>query len=239
MKLINFLNLPVVSLTPQELPGQLHQWMEQGTWLVTLNAEMMLRAHRDPAYAQLLRQADVLLPDGFGLMLWSRGLISDRFPGVELSESVLTHAQAEQKKITCLVAKNGLSSVQQVQQAILTRWPKLQLTCLEVDPAQAPYAIPPSDVVLVNFGVPRQDEWLSWLKEQSLFKLGIGVGGTFDYWTTHAKRAPLFLRRLGLESLWRLVRQPKRIVRIWNAVAVFSWVALWNKPQVASPTQDW
>lgn len=238
MKLINFLDLPVVSLTPQELPGQLRQWMEQGTWLVTLNAEMMLRAHRDPEYAQLLRQADVLLPDGFGLVLWSRGLISDRFPGVELSESVLAQAQSEHQTVTCLVAKNGLSSAQQVQQAIRTRWPKLELTCLEVDPNQAPYAIPSSDVVLVNFGVPRQDVWLNWLKDQSLFKLGIGVGGTFDYWTRHTKRAPLFLRRLGLESLGRLMRQPWRIIRIWNALVVFSWVALWNKPRVASSTQD-
>lgn len=238
MKLINFLQLPVVSLTPEELPAKLKQWMEQRVWLVTLNAEMMLKAHRDPSYAQLLRQADVLLPDGFGLVLWSRGLISHRFPGVELSESVLTEAQVEHKNVTCLVTKNGLSSAQQVEQAIRSRWPKLQLTCLEVNPNQAPYAIPSSDVVLVNFGVPRQDVWLNWLKDQSLFKLGIGVGGTFDYWTTRATRAPAFLRRLGLESLWRLVRQPRRAVRIWNALVVFSWVALWNKPRVASTSQD-
>lgn len=238
MKFINFFNLPVVSLTPEELSGQLRQWMEQRTWLVTLNAEMMLRAHRDPAYVELLCKADVLLPDGFGLVLWSRGLISDRFPGVELSESVLTQAQAEQKTVTCLVAKNGLSSAQQVQEAIRTRWPKLRLTCLEVDPLQAPFSIPFSDVVLVNFGVPRQDVWLDWLKEQSLYTLGIGVGGTFDYWTAHVKRAPYWLRSLGLESLGRFIRQPWRIVRIWNALVVFSWIALWNKPRVASTTQD-
>lgn len=238
MKFINFLNLPVVSLTPEELPGQLKQWMEQGIWLVTLNAEMMLRAHRDPAYAQLLRQADVLLPDGFGLVLWSRGLISNRFPGVELSESVLTQAQATHQTVTCLVAKTGLSSASQVQQAIQARWPTLRLTCLEVDPGQTPHAIPSSDVVLVNFGVPQQDVWLSWLKEQALFKLGIGVGGTFDYWTAQAKRAPSWLRRLGLESIGRLIRQPWRIIRIWNALVVFSWVALWNPPRVASPEQD-
>lgn len=230
MQLINFLNLPVVSLTPQELPGQLSQWMEQGTWLVTLNAEMMLRAHRDPAYAQLLRQADVLLPDGFGLVLWSRGLISDRFPGVELSESVLTQAQATHQTVTCLVAKNGLSSASQVQQAIQTRWPTLQLTCLEVDPTQEPHALPSSDVVLVNFGVPRQDVWLHWLKQQSLFKLGIGVGGTFDFWVGKRKRAPRWLRLLGMEWLWRLITQPWRTVRVWNALVVFSWHAFWNPP---------
>lgn len=235
MKLVNFLQLPVVSLTPAELPQLLRHWMEQGTWLVTLNAEMMLRAHRDPTYAQLLRQADVLLPDGFGLVLWSRGLISDRFPGVELSQSVLTQAQAEHQTVTCLVAKNGLSSAQQVQQAIQTRWPKLQLTCLEVDPAQEPYAIPFSDVVLVNFGAPRQDVWLHWLKQQSLFKLGIGVGGTFDFWVGKRKRAPRWLRLLGMEWLWRLITQPWRTVRVWNALVVFSWHALWNPP-VASAT---
>jgi N-acetylglucosaminyldiphosphoundecaprenol N-acetyl-beta-D-mannosaminyltransferase len=163
-------------------------------------------------------------------VLWSGGLISNRFPGVELSGSVLTQAQTDQKSVLCLVANKGLSSAQQVQGAIQQRWPKLNLTCLDVNPNSPPQLTRGADVVLVNFGAPAQDEWLAWIKQHIGFKLGIGVGGTFDFWTGKRKRAPRWLRAMGMEWLWRLVTQPWRTVRVWNALVVFSWHALWNRP---------
>lgn len=235
MDRVNFLDLPLVSTTPQELPGLLGQWMEQGTWVVTVNAEMLLRAKRDPDYAQLLQQADVLLPDGFGLVLWSRGLISYRFPGVDLTAQVLDHAEQQGLRVVCLVSAHGLSTAAEVQAAAQTRWPKLLLTAVECDPALSPdqyqAALKDVQVALVNFGVPEQDEWLARIKKElPSMKIGIGVGGTFDYWTGERRRAPKVLRSLGLEWLWRLITQPWRTIRIWNALVGFSWYALWNHP---------
>ena len=54
-------------------------------------------------------------------------------------------------------------------------------------------------------------------------KVAIGIGGTFDYLSGGAKRAPRWLRKLGLEWLYRLIKEPKRLGRIWRATAVFGW----------------
>lgn len=235
MQTVDFFNLPLVATTPRELPQLLASWMEQGSWLVTVNAEMMLRAKRQPEYAQLLRQADVLLPDGFGLVLWSRGLIEYRFPGVELTAQVLDRAQSQQLKVVCLVAKSGLSTAVEVQASIQRQWSQLLITAVDCDPQteveSQTIVLKEAQVVLVNFGVPQQDEWLAKMKREAPnFKIGIGVGGTFEYWTGKRKRAPAIMRLLGLESVWRLLTQPWRTLRVWNAVVAFSWNALWHAP---------
>lgn len=79
------------------------------------------------------------------------------------------------------------------------------------------------DIIFCNFGAPYQEKFLSSLKslENSKIKLAMGVGGSFDYLTGKIKRAPVWMRRIGLEWLWRLIQQPKRIKRIFNAVIIF------------------
>jgi len=57
-------------------------------------------------------------------------------------------------------------------------------------------------------------------------RVGMGVGGTFDFIAGDVKRAPLWVRSMGLEWAWRLVLQPWRIRRIWTAVVVFPWMVL-------------
>lgn len=83
------------------------------------------------------------------------------------------------------------------------------------------------DIILVAFGAPKQEIWIyENLKKLPSVKLAIGVGGSFDFISGKIKRAPLIFQRLGLEWLWRLVREPKRIKRIYNATARFGWMVL-------------
>jgi len=79
------------------------------------------------------------------------------------------------------------------------------------------------DIVFCNFGAPEQEKFLYSLKslKSDKIRLAMGVGGSFDFITGKIKRAPVFMRKLGLEWLWRLIQQPKRIKRIWNAVIIF------------------
>lgn len=242
MQTIRFFDLPLISTTPAELPGLLDQWMEQGSWLVTINAEMLYRTTHDEAYRQLLQHAQVLLPDGFGVVLWSRGLIKYRFPGVELAAQVLDRALAQGLKVVCIVRKHGLSTGLEVQTAIVRRWPEINVRVVECEPQDEVEKVLPelreAQVILVNFGAPEQDQWLAKLKQGlPQMKIGIGVGGTFDYWVGQVKRAPVFFRKLGLEWFWRLITQPWRTLRIWNAVIKFSWAAWRNPPSVASVDQ--
>ena len=84
-----------------------------------------------------------------------------------------------------------------------------------------------SNIIFVAFGAPKQEIWIHEnLKKMTSIKLAIGVGGSFDFISGKIKRAPLIFQRSGLEWLWRLVREPKRIKRIYNATARFGWMVL-------------
>ena len=81
-------------------------------------------------------------------------------------------------------------------------------------------------VLLVAYGHPAQDLWIA--RNQPLLRVpvAIGVGGVFDYLAGEAPRAPAWMRRIGLEWLYRLIRQPQRWRRILVAVPLFLWAAL-------------
>ncbi len=83
------------------------------------------------------------------------------------------------------------------------------------------------DVLFVALGSPLQEKWIYYnLPKLNSVKLAIGVGGAFDILSGLKPRAPLFLRRSGLEWLWRLSLEPKRMKRIYNATFKFFWIVL-------------
>jgi len=78
------------------------------------------------------------------------------------------------------------------------------------------------DILFVAYGSPAQEEWIHRnLEKLSTVKVAIGVGGAIDFAAGKARRAPKLLRNMGLEWFWRLVTQPRRFKRIWNATFVF------------------
>jgi N-acetylglucosaminyldiphosphoundecaprenol N-acetyl-beta-D-mannosaminyltransferase len=86
------------------------------------------------------------------------------------------------------------------------------------------------DVLFVAFGMGKQEKWINEnLRKLPSVKIVMGVGGAFDYISGVISRAPLFLRRIGLEWLYRLARQPSRIKRIFNATVVFAYFLIKNK----------
>lgn len=70
-----------------------------------------------------------------------------------------------------------------------------------------------ADIILVAFGVPNHSKWLDANMKNMCCKIGVGVGGTFDFIAGVRKRAPIFMQKLGLEWLFRLIQEPKRIKR--------------------------
>ncbi|MFZ2969979.1 MAG: WecB/TagA/CpsF family glycosyltransferase [Minisyncoccia bacterium] len=86
------------------------------------------------------------------------------------------------------------------------------------------------DIIFVAFGAPKQEKWIyENIKKIPSVKLAIGVGGSFDFISGKVKRAPLILRKIGLEWLWRLMLEPRRIGRIFNATVKFGLLILKNK----------
>lgn len=82
-------------------------------------------------------------------------------------------------------------------------------------------------LLFVAFGAPHQELWIARnLPKLKTVKVAMGVGGAFDFISGEKRRAPKFMRNIGLEWMWRLVLEPKRFKRIWNAVVVFPFLIM-------------
>lgn len=81
-----------------------------------------------------------------------------------------------------------------------------------------------SDILVIAYQPPKQEVWLAENLDELNVKLAIGLGGTFDYFAGKRKPAPDLFYGLGLEWLWRLITQPWRMKRMWNAIAVFTYI---------------
>ncbi len=86
------------------------------------------------------------------------------------------------------------------------------------------------NLLFVAFGAPKQELWIDRnLNQMPSVKLAIGVGGAFDFIAGKTKRAPKWMRKSGLEWLYRLIRQPSRIIRIYNATIKFPLTVIRNE----------
>ncbi len=209
-------------------------------WIVTANPEILLAAQEDPDYANALRAASWRTVDGFGLQLAlrARGNPLDRVTGVDLAETILAHAAANDWRVALFGSTPD--TLERASAACLRRFPGLALKGWsggEVDATgdedartradrEAFEAWHP-DVLLVALGGGKKQEF--WIEKHLTawpwLRIVMGVGGAFDMWAGRLPRAPGFLRRFGLEWVWRLWLQPSRWRRIWRAVFVFPWHA--------------
>lgn len=201
----------------------------------TPNPEILLHAHRNPSYAQVLNTAALALPDGRGLRI-VRGL-QHTVTGANAAHTLLQLANAQHKTVTCIVRADGRSTAQQVHTAVQQLAPQATVHVVLVAKnawqdtslvaainSQQPH------ILLVGLGFPQQEYWIhQHLQGIPSARIAMAVGGTFDFWTGTAKRAPQWMQGIGLEWLWRLLQQPRRIKRIFNAVVVFPLTYLQNK----------
>lgn len=193
--------------------------------IATVNPEFLVMADRDGAFKKSLQDADLCVADGFGIVLAGvlHGEKITRFPGADLMHEILVIAEREGHAVFLAIRQDGLSSYDEIRLALLERYPRLRISGQTFDSSilDSRFLIHDS-VVLCNFGVPTQELFLESVRnDPGDVRLAMGVGGAFDYLTGKQKRAPEWWRALGLEWLWRLILQPKRWRRIWNAVVVF------------------
>lgn len=203
--------------------------------IVTVNPEFVVEARRSPPFRAVLAGADLATPDGFGLMLvarWRGRPLRQRVTGVRLTQLIAGAAAERGWRLFLLGAAPGVA---ERAAAVLTRAnPGLQVAgCYSGSPdpreepeIQARIAAARPDVLLVAYGHPRQDLWIARNQPMLRVPVAIGVGGVFDYLAGVVPLAPPWVRRAGLEWLYRLIRQPQRWRRILDAVPVFLWYAL-------------
>lgn len=150
--------------------------------------------------------------------------------GSDFMCDLLEWSQGHQKKVYFLGAGPGIA--QKTAEFFIKRYPKLRVVGFSsLDPSHEAFAHVKkshAQVLLVAYGAPKQEIWMAKYVSHlpDLFH-AMAVGGAFDFWSGKVKRAPDFLRKLGLEWTWRLIIQPKiRLCRVWNATVKFPLITL-------------
>jgi N-acetylglucosaminyldiphosphoundecaprenol N-acetyl-beta-D-mannosaminyltransferase len=203
--------------------------------ICTVNPEFVMEARRNPAFASVLAAADLCTPDGVGLLLAARYLgtpLRSRVTGVQLTQRLAALAAERGYRLFLLGAAPGVAEA--AGAALAGRNPGLLIAgCYAGSPRERhePFlrqliAAAHPDILLVAYGHPRQDLWIARNQPQLRVPLAVGVGGVFDYLSGRVPFAPRWMRRAGLEWLFRLVRQPRRLPRIVDAVPRFIWTVV-------------
>lgn len=203
--------------------------------VVTLTSEMVLHAIEKPEVMSAILSSDFIVADTISLTFWlkTKKIPVCRVTGVDLAEQIIRHAQKSRVGII-----GGMSDLIRSKAArkisdfggvvtVTNEGPRI-FSYTTVDDAEiiAELNEKKPQIILVAFGHGKQEWWISKIKKQLSFPaILIGVGGAIDMWGGEFTRAPHIVRAIGLEWLWRLIQEPKRIRRIFDAVVIFPYRA--------------
>ncbi len=235
-KRISILGVPCDILTKTELKKRLIDIVlyRRRRQIVTPNPEFLLLAQDNPEFMTVLREASLAIPDGIGLKFasWLKGVNLRRFTGATIVKGLLQFAASKQLRVAIINREPGISTNEEIITALKTNYPQLVVHIQAVS-KELPKPLIDSllkfkpDILFVALGIPEQDTIIpGLLKKLPSLRLGMGVGGSFDYITKKLLRAPRFFQMIGMEWLWRLLVQPSRWKRIWKAVVVFPLIVI-------------
>ena len=189
--------------------------------VVTPNPEIVQRANKDRAFAEILAGADLVVPDGVGVIYAAKILgrpLKSRVPGIDLAAALMGRVVGTGKRLFLLGAAPGVA--EQAAVNLRAAYPGL-VVCgthdgyFEEDgPVIDAIRRAEADIVFVCLGAPKQEKWIAAHGEAAGARLYLGLGGSLDVFAGKAERAPERFQRLGLEWLYRLLKEPSRIGRM-------------------------
>ena len=176
-------------LTQQEAAQQGRQLLEEDKfhYVVTPNPEFLLAAEKDPEFRRVLNAADLVLPDGIGVVYSAKILgtpLKERVPGIEFAEAMLSALNDMGGRLYLLGAKPGVA--EEAGRRICARYPALVLCGTHDGYFKDEQAILPEiaaakpDLLFVCLGAPKQEKWMARWGQHTGAKLAIGLGGCLD-----------------------------------------------------------
>lgn len=200
---------------------------KKGGQIVTINPEMIEFGLKNSDFAQILNNADLVIPDGVGIKigLKIKGIKAQRIAGIEFSHRLLEECAKNGFSVALIGAKPHI--IEKASQNL-----KSEIENLNIIYSQDGYFKKTEDVywglgeknpqlVLVALGSPKQEEFIYNYRKDHPETLMIGVGGSFDVWSGEVERAPEIFQKLGLEWLYRTVKEPQRFKRIFPTLPKF------------------
>ena len=191
--------------------------------IVTADASMIVMAREDPALAEIMLDADVVTADGAGILWASRRLgipIASRVSGVDLVERICERSASTGMRVFFLGAAPGVAD--EAAENLRAKYPGAQIVGTrngffsESEEFGVVTAVTNAhpDVLLVAFGIPKQEIFIKKYRDVFGASVLIGIGGSFDIYSGRVKRAPAWMQSTGLEWLYRLYQNPKKIGKV-------------------------
>jgi N-acetylglucosaminyldiphosphoundecaprenol N-acetyl-beta-D-mannosaminyltransferase len=238
---IAILGVPFGNVTTEMTLGLIEGMIasRQPHYLVTANVDFVVQARQDVELRRILMDAHLVVADGMPLVWASRWLgnpLPERVTGSGLTPRLLARAEAKGWRVFFLGGTEA--SVAQAAANTRAKHPRLQLVgaysppfkpLIDMDHEDILRRLREAqpDILLVAFGCPKQEKWLNMRYRAAGVPVGIGVGATIDFLAGTMKRAPLWMQRTGLEWVFRLLQEPRRLFRrYFTDLWVFGWALL-------------
>lgn len=195
--------------------------------VITINPEMIENASQNPDFAEIINSAELVIPDGIGVEIGLKilGYNVRRIAGIEFSHRMIEECAKNSQTVALVGAKPQI--VEKAKENL-----EKEISGLYITYAHDGYFSNDEEIinelkirqprlVLCALGSPKQEEFIIKAKQVLPNALFVGVGGSFDVWSGVVERAPEIYQKLGLEWLYRTVKEPKRFKRIFPTLPLF------------------
>ena len=255
---VKVLGIPITNVSKKEILEEIQKYLtrvaingQKSIKIFTPNTEQLVRAQRDPSFAGVLNRADISLPDTVGVV-WAGHVLTKNgpekpIPGVEFMEDLVQLATSRHVPIGLIGGRGNLAV--ETLNCLRQKYGLLQDSWADDGPEIEGDTLPDdiyfqrlarriireeTRIVFVAFGPPKQEYFIVRLAKElsTIYDLRsivlMSVGGSFDIISGRLRRAPVWMRTMGLEWLWRLILEPRRIRR-QLALVEFVWLVLREK----------
>ena len=223
MRKVDVLNVKFDNVSKDEAVELALECIEnnRGSYVVTPNPEIVMEAAGNSALMEALESAVLTLPDGIGIVYGARILgtpLKEKVPGIDFAEALMARLADRNGTVFLFGAKPGVA--EKAGDMLTAKYPGLVISgCADgyfdddSGIIEAINTVKP-DLLLVCLGFPKQEIWM--YKNRKHLDVGImaGLGGSLDVFAGEVERAPVSWQKLGLEWLYRLIKQPSRFGRM-------------------------
>ena len=204
----------------------------QGLHIITINPEIMALADRYSELADIINKSELVLPESAGIKIALRfkGIKQEKIPGIDFSKELLHICSRMNYPVSLIGAKEDI---------LVNTLENLKKEFPNLDIVYSHNGYFKDDEIIINklkeskpkfilcaLGAPKQELFVNKCIKLYSNAIYIGIGGSFDVWAGKVKRAPLILQKSGLEWLYRTLKQPSRLKRIYKTLPMFLFRAI-------------
>ena len=195
--------------------------------VVTINPEMIQCAKSNSEFKNIIKNANLVIPDGIGVEIGLKilGHNVKRIAGIEFAKQLVKTFYEKSKSVAFIGAKPEI--IEKAVQNLETEFDGLKVCYVQDgyfkddDRVLRELKDSGAELVLAALGSPKQELFISQASKLLPNAVLIGIGGSFDVWSGVVQRAPVIYQKMGLEWLYRTVKEPKRFKRIFPTLPLF------------------